>query len=98
MYRPESVLDLNITEVFLDSKLKLSQRFNYSSSRKTFHQLDEDKKLGSYFDISLMLDLRINKSFSVYARALNVLASEYELWYGHPVFKRQIIAGLKLNI
>ena len=98
LYRPKSLLELNLVEELLDSKLVLKQSLNFSSSRKTTHPLDEDMLLDSYFDINLGLDLRINSSISIYVNALNILGTEYEVWYGHPAFQRQIFGGLRVNI
>jgi hypothetical protein len=97
-YRPESVLALNLTEVLLGDKLSLTQNINYLSSRKHAHPSDEDNLLDAFVELNLGLELEISESIGVYARATNVLGSEYALWFNHPVFERQIWGGLRLKI
>ncbi len=97
-YRPQSILGARLTQNLLGGKLKFVQDMRYVSSRKHAHPSDDDRLLDAYFDLSISADVVISKDLSVFARANNILAQEYQLWYTHPVFERQIWAGLRFNL
>lgn len=97
-YRPGSLLNFEIRESLLGSRIKLFQEINYLAERNTAHPSDEDGILDSAWDLSLGVDIQVVKNISVYARASNVLNADYALWYNHPVFERQLWAGLRFNL
>lgn len=97
-YRPKSILNITGSQKLLNDKLSLGQSVSYVSSRKTSHPSDEDRLLDAFFDLSLDAEFLVSKSVSIYLRGSNLLGQDYELWYGHPVFKRQVWGGLRINI
>ena len=97
-YRPKSHIQLITGQSLNNGKIKLGQQLNYVSARKHAHPDDNDRTLDAYLDLSLTADIVIMKSLSLYFRASNLLGQDYEIWYGHPVFQRQIWGGLRINI
>lgn len=98
VYRPELIAYLKSSQDFSDKKVRLSQEIRYLSSRRHFHPGDNDRVLDGFVDLSLAVDFRVHENFSIYARGTNLLGSEYELAFGHPVFQRQIWAGIRLHL
>lgn len=98
LYRAKSSLTANLEESFLGGKIKLQQGLNYSSSRNIAHPSDEDGLLDSYWDLSASVEISVVKNIQLFARGTNLLATEYDIWYNHPVFTRQFWAGFSFNL
>jgi len=98
---PELELSFNAKENLLNNKLTLTQNIRFSGSRDFIIDdglVDIENPYGSYLDLSLGLEYKINKSVSVFGQGLNLLASNYQIWYLHPVFERQFWGGIKVNL
>ena len=98
---PEIELGINAKESFFDEKLTLTQNVRYKGSRAFlfgFSPIQIENPYGSYIDLSLGLDFKVSKTISIFGQGTNLLASEYQLWYLHPVFERQFWGGVKINL
>lgn len=98
LYRPKSSLQISLEESLLDGKLKLQQGLSYSSSRNIAHPADEDGLLDPFWDLNASIELSVVKNVQLFVRGTNLLANEYDIWYNHPVFTRQLWAGFSFNL
>ncbi|NNL93975.1 MAG: hypothetical protein HKO66_17155 [Saprospiraceae bacterium] len=97
-YRPSLYIDFSAAQYLFDRKLKLHQNIAFANSRFIQNDIDATTTLNSYVDLSVGFDFRVNNTISLFAQGTNLLANNYELWLGHPVFERQIWAGLKFDL
>lgn len=97
LYRPRTMLELNASQKLLNGKLIFGENLVYNSTRNITRS-ENNGELQSFVDLSLTADIILSKNIQVFARSSNLLASEYSIWFGHPVFERQIWAGLRINL
>lgn len=94
-------LSLNAKEKLFKDKLILTQNLMFNGNRDFLLDntlIDLVNPYSSYIDLSLGLEYRAHKSISIFAHGTNLLASEYQLWFLHPVFERQFWGGIKVNL
>lgn len=54
-------------------------------------------KMDAIHDLSVMATWKINNTFSVFAKANNLLFQKYDLFYGHPSQGMSLMAGFNIN-
>ncbi|MDR0428368.1 MAG: hypothetical protein LBH12_07160 [Dysgonamonadaceae bacterium] len=55
------------------------------------------QKMKNIHSLNLKANYSVNDSFSVFAQANNLLNQKYDLWYGYPVQKINIIGGISIK-
>lgn len=98
LYRPKYKLALSAEEWILNNKLRLTQDISFVGTRRHMHPSENTGELKSFIDVGLGLDYRISKTIGVFVKGSNLLASEYQVWFGHDVFERQVWGGLKFDL
>jgi len=72
---------------------KLNFNVTLNSVGKRSIQVVSDKNLNAYTDLNLGVRYNINKQFTAFVNAYNVLNHDYQIFYGYPVQKLQVMAG-----
>jgi hypothetical protein len=72
---------------------KLNFNITLNSVGKRSYQAGLDKSLNAYTDLNLGVRYNINKQFTAFVNAYNVLNQDYQIFYGYPVQKLQVMAG-----
>ncbi|NNE25787.1 MAG: TonB-dependent receptor [Saprospiraceae bacterium] len=103
-YVPEWTVGGALDYKSLNKKLDLSLSLKYLSSRNYSifpSGIGEPapSPMDGFMDVSASATYRINPSVEVFARGTNLLAPDgAQIWFGHPIFERQIWGGLRVNI
>jgi len=116
-YKPNSFLNFTGKEDFFDGKLRLTQDFRLVGPREHYDysvampfDVETFVTLPSYLDLGLGARYRINESFDIYVKGLNLLQSGGEVWTDsvdgtyaanwlqYPIPGRQVWGGLKFRI
>ena len=100
---PEWTIGGGIDLKTINNKFDLSIDLKYLSLRNIIGPVIGDPigptEMDGFLDVSASATYRINPSIEVFARGTNLLAPEgAQIWFGHPIFERQLWGGLRVNI
>ncbi len=89
------VSDFDFKSIFIfHPTTHLSFDMTLNSVGKRFFQEGSDQYLEAYTDLNLGVRYMVNKQFTGYLKAYNVLNRDYQIFYLYPVQKLQIMAGM----
>lgn len=94
-YRPEVEFTAGI-DVKPIEPLCITAEYYLASGRHTI-PLGIDEKMKNINELNLTCSYMFNDTFSLYARANNLLFQKYDLWYGMPAQGFNFMVGLNLN-
>lgn len=78
----------------INDKLTLSAEIFSLGKRYAIDEANNTVEMSGFFDISLAAEYKINKEFSVFLNATNLLNNHYERFYNYPVQGLQIMGGV----
>jgi len=92
--KPLLLPDFDFKSIFIFKPTeKLNFNLTLNSVGKRSYQVDSDKSLNAYTDLNLGVRYNINKQFTAFVNAYNILNHDYQIFYLYPVQKLQIMAG-----
>lgn len=94
-YRPEVEFTAGI-DVKPIEPLCITAEYYLAAGRHTI-PLGIDEKMKNINELNLTSSYMFNDTFSLYARANNLLFQKYDLWYGMPAQGFNFMVGLNLN-
>ena len=93
--KPLFIPDFDFKSVFIFKPTeKLNVNLTLNSVGKRNYVVTGDKSLKAFTDLNLGIRYRINKEFTAFAEAYNLLNQEYEIYKHYPVQKLQIMGGV----
>lgn len=76
---------------------RIARSFDSSDGPMIAYNIYYEKRLKPIIDINLSLEYRLNKKFSCFLAANNLLASNYVVWNNYPVQRLNVMFGLKYS-
>ncbi len=93
--KPLFIPDFDFKTIFIfkpNNKLNFNMTLNSVGKRN--YVLSGDKSLKAYTDLNIGVRYNINKEFTAFIDAYNVLNQEYEIYYLYPVQTLQLMGGV----
>lgn len=100
--KPNFIADANIGFNVPTVPLRIDLNYHLETGRKGLFDTPEGDiftiiKMKGIHDLNAKVNYAINDSFSVFAQANNLLFKKYDIWYGYPAQKFNIMGGLSVK-
>ena len=78
--------------------LRFDANYHLETGRKyLIYNISETGSMDNIHDLKLKANYTLNDSFSVFAKANNLLNQKYDLWYGYPAQGINIMGGISVK-
>ncbi|MDH8700889.1 hypothetical protein M2138_000223 [Dysgonomonadaceae bacterium PH5-43] len=94
--KPIFEADVNVGTKIQSAPLYIDLNYHLEAGRKT-SAYSIIKNMKNINDLSLKVNYLFNDSFTVFAQANNLLFQEYDIWYGYPAQKFNVMAGINIK-